>query len=165
MKHVWLIGMMGTGKTTVGARLATAIGMPFIDVDEWIVTRTGKEIDDLFGEGEAVFRQLEASMIRTIAKGPASVVSTGGGVVLDQDNIAAMRATGTMVLLTAAPEALIDRLSQASQDRPLLAGEGDIERIAVARQEVYRAAADIIVDTTSRDMDEITREVMECVGT
>ena len=164
MNHIWLIGMMGTGKTTVGQRVATALRLPFIDVDEQIVSQTGKEIGELFDEGEAAFRRLEVSLVRTIADGPTSVVATGGGVVLDPANVAAMTATGTTVLLTATPDVLMDRLADATPDRPLLRGEDDIERIAIAREATYRAVADIIVDTASRDVDEVSKEVIECVG-
>ncbi|VAV89599.1 Shikimate kinase I [hydrothermal vent metagenome] len=165
MKHVWLIGMMGTGKTTVGVRVAASTRVPFIDVDQRIVAETGKAITELFDEGEALFRRIEAAMIGTIAEGQTCVVATGGGAILDPDNVATMRATGTTVLLTAPPDALIARLSGESTDRPLLRGEEDLERIAIEREAIYIAAADIIVDTTSRDVDQVAREVVRCVAT
>lgn len=163
MMHIWLIGMMGTGKTSVGEHVATTLGMPFIDIDARIVTETGSTIGALFDEGEAVFRGLEASMIQRIAEGPASVVATGGGAVLDPENVAAMQVTGTTVLLTASPETLAARLGGDAVDRPLLREEGDLVQIAIARDATYRAAADVIIDTTGRDIHEVESEVIRCV--
>ncbi len=163
MAHVWLIGMMGSGKSTVGALLARELRLPFVDVDQAVVEIYDRSIEDLFAEGEMVFRSKEHDTIAEIAQGPSSVIATGGGAVLDPRNVAAMRATGTTVLLTTATEELTTRLQHAA-GRPLLTSPGDVAAIAKARSQIYRESADVILDTTTMTIDEVTNEVVRCVG-
>ncbi len=162
MAHIWLIGMMGSGKTTIGRVLAERLSLPFVDTDDVIVADTGRSIEELFDEGEEVFRAAERDAIARVAGSRASVVATGGGAVLDAGNIAAMRDSGTTVLLTAHPRVLADRTARAT-GRPLLAGAADIASIARERARTYAAAAEIVVDTTTKSIEEVLDEVARCV--
>ena len=163
MGHVWLIGMMGSGKSTVGALVAERLGVPFIDSDDEVMTVTRRSIADLFAQSEAAFRSAERVAIARIASLDDHVVATGGGAVLDQENVNMMRASGTTILLDTDLESLSARLSGAD-DRPLLTGGDDIATIAAARASVYTASADAVVDTTGRDIDEVVEEVTRCVA-
>ena len=163
MGHLWLIGMMGSGKTTVGHKVADRLGVPFIDSDDEVMVATGRSIEELFSESETVFRGVEREIISRIASLDNHVVATGGGAVLDQENVNVMRSSGTTILLDAGPQTLSARLS-GTDDRPLLTGGDDIARIAAARAGVYAASADVVVDTTDRDIEEVAEEVARCVA-
>jgi shikimate kinase len=148
MDHIWLIGMMGSGKSTVGRSLADRLGCPFYDTDAIIEDAAGSTVSELFERaGEAAFREQERFAIADVAGLPPGVVATGGGAVLDQRNVGKMKATGSIVLLAAAVEVAAERIGGRS-DRPLLAGRdaGALHSIADDRDERYRAAADVVVD-------------------
>lgn len=160
--HVWLIGMMGTGKTTVGAVIAERLALPLIDTDAEVMTATGRTIPELFAESEESFRSVESSVITALADGPPSVISTGGGVILDPANVAAMRSTGQVVLLEASPADLASRLD-IDGTRPLLEGREDIERIAQERSARYRSASHHRLTTDDRSPSEVANEVLACL--
>lgn len=163
MGHLWLIGMMGSGKTTVGVLAANRLDRPFIDLDDVVVLATGRSIEDLFSEGEATFRAAERDAITWVASLSDRVVATGGGAVLDPTSVAAMRSTGTTVLLDTNAQTLSARLS-GTLDRPLLNRGGDIATIARDRAPVYAASADVIVNTTDKEIEEVVGEVVRCVA-
>ncbi|MEZ5176028.1 MAG: shikimate kinase [Acidimicrobiia bacterium] len=163
MRHVWLIGMMGTGKTTVGVLVAEQLKRPFIDLDNEIMIATGKTIPELFADGEEVFRRAETAALLEASVQPPSVIATGGGAVLAQQNLDAMAATGVTVLLTASTETIMDRLAQ-SHTRPLARDAKALEAIAALRTAVYLEAADHAVTTEGKDAASVAREVLACVG-
>lgn len=164
MGHVWLIGMMGTGKTTIGAMVAESLGMPIIDSDAVVMERSGRTVGELFAESEDVFRRWESSIIHELGSGPDAVISTGGGVVLDDANVTLMAETGVRILLEADVEDLRKRLARDGT-RPLLADGADVASIAAKRLERYREASDHIVDTSGRELIEVAEEVLRCVNT
>jgi len=164
MEHIWLIGMMGTGKTAVGMEVANRLNVGFVDSDDEVVATTGRSIASLFAEGESVFRAVEQGVITAIAASQGRVVATGGGVVLDQDNVETMRASGTTILLVTDPETIRDRLTD-SDERPLLNAEGDIERIARDRAGVYRESADVTIETTGMSIEQVADRVVACAHT
>jgi len=164
MGHIWLIGMMGAGKSAVGECLAEGLQMPFVDVDSLVMSQAAKTIDQLFDEGEQVFRDHESVAILAASSGSASVIATGGGAVLDTGNVSVMRTTGTTVFLQATTDALVERLTSSTGTRPLLGGVQDVVAIARARRDFYRDAADITVDTTGKTIDDVVNEVIQCVG-
>ncbi|MEN8114406.1 MAG: shikimate kinase [Actinomycetota bacterium] len=148
MSHIWLIGMMGSGKSSVGRELALRRAQPFYDTDAAVEAAVGMTIAEIFGsEGEGRFRSLESEAVHQIASQPEGIVATGGGVVLDGASVETMRSSGVTVLLEADSTALISRVAQGD-DRPLIAGdpEARIGEIAADRAERYAAAADVIVD-------------------
>jgi 3-dehydroquinate synthase len=137
-ENVILTGFMGTGKTTTGRRLAERLGREFVDTDELIVARAGRSIADIFREeGESRFRELEAQVAAELAGRRGLVIATGGRLMLDPDNAAALGATGPVFCLTASPADIVARVSADEGKRPLLAG-GE-ERVAFLLQQ--RAAA------------------------
>lgn len=123
--NIVLIGFMGTGKTTVGRLLAGRFGLAFVDMDDEIAARAGKPIPRIFAEdGEPHFRAMERDVAREVAARRGQVVATGGGVVLNPDNVRDFAASGLVVCLTADPETIVKRVSGDST-RPLLAGDRD----------------------------------------
>lgn len=119
---------MGTGKTTVGKILAKELGLKLVDVDEEIESETGMTICDIFKEhGELSFRDKETQMAKKISNGAGLVISTGGGIVLREENIACLRQNGLIVCLMAAPETILER-TKDNTDRPLLKVENPFEK-------------------------------------
>jgi shikimate kinase len=164
MGHIWLIGMMGTGKTTVGAIVAERLSLPLIDTDTEVMERSGRTIPELFAISEQHFRDLEAEVVAEVAAGPTAVISTGGGVVLDQANVDLMGRSGTRVLLEADGATLANRLADDT-DRPLLGGRSGIDDLARSRHDRYRSAADHVIDTTSLGVHDVADEVIRCIPT
>lgn len=163
MKNLVLVGFMGSGKTVVGRRVAAALGLEFCDCDELIQQRTARSIADIFAtEGEPFFRQLERAAVRELAAGQGRVIATGGGVVLNPDNIRDLSTTGIVVCLWAEPEALLRRLRHVT-DRPLLAGhdrEQRLRELLAQRAPLYRAIP-LQVDTTHLTVDQTVAAVLQ----
>ncbi len=159
---VYLVGMPGSGKTTVGVELAARYGVPFIDLDTEIEREAGMPVTRIFEErGEQGFRAIEAqALIKASTQDPA-VVSCGGGVVLEPANRIALRNTGICVYLDVPLEQLTERV-QPGQDRPLIRQPGDLERLLEARGPLYREFAAHVVDasgTPSEVADAIVEEL------
>lgn len=152
--------MMGAGKSATAEILAARLGLPRYDSDEVVVAEAGMSITEIFHtRGEAAFRRLEAGAVAEIAASPDGVVATGGGVVLDPDNVALMRGSGRVVLLDTPLEDLLRRVGDGA--RPLVDGT-DGQRIAVIREQrrgAYEAAAHVTVDTTGLSSREVADEV------
>ena len=146
-KHVYLTGMMGSGKTTIGRMLAQRLGCPFVDADERIEQAAGVKIARIFElEGEAGFRERETRALREIAAGKPCVVATGGGAVLRDENVALMRRTGVVVLLDRSLSDMVRDVSQ--EERPNLAGDKAerMQALYEARKDRYRETCDIAFD-------------------
>jgi shikimate kinase len=157
---VYLVGMPGSGKSTVGAELAGRLGVPFIDLDVEIERETGTTVAEIFAsEGEAAFRALEAQALVKASMQDPAVVACGGGVVLEPANRVTLRATGTCVYLDVPLEVLRDRV-QPSEDRPLIRREGDLERLLDAREPLYREFAAHVVDGRG-EPGEVARAIEE----
>lgn len=162
---LWLVGMMGSGKSTVGSQVAHRMGLDFVDTDDLVASVTESTIADLWNDqGEDKFRRLESQMIASAAAGEKVVVATGGGVVLDQDNISQMRRSGLVVWLKASPEVLAERVGRDST-RPLMAASDDpvqaLATLLLKREGRYAEAAHAVVDTDDRPVDEIVARVLE----
>ena len=144
--HLVLVGPMGAGKSALGHRLATAWALPFVDLDREIETRAGTDIPTLFAhEGEAGFRRREREALAATLAGPACVLATGGGAVLDPDNRALMRRHGFVVHLQIDVDAQLRRLA-GDRGRPLIAGddrEAVLRHLAVERGPLYADVADL----------------------
>jgi shikimate kinase len=157
---LWLVGMMGSGKSTVGPLVAEALGVPFVDLDAVTAARAGAEVADLVSGDEPGFRAMERDAVREVA-GTEAVVATGGGVVVDAANTETMRATGVVVWLDAAVEVLAERVGDGS-GRPLLEGEGvsALRRILGERADAYRSAAHRVV-AAEASPEEVAERVLE----
>lgn len=147
--NIYLIGLMGAGKTTVGRQLARRLGRRFHDSDHEIVERTGVPIPTIFEiEGEAGFRRREAQTIAELAACSDIVLATGGGVVLDPNNRRCLRDTGWVVYLNVPPVLLYQRTRHDS-NRPLLQVDDplrQLEELHAVRDPLYREAAHVVVD-------------------
>lgn len=160
MAHVWLIGMMGSGKSTVGRLVAEHLDRPFYDTDAAVESTAGMTIMDVFERfGEVGFRERERTAVAEIAEEVAGVVATGGGAILDPVNVETMGNAGTVVLLAVDPDVLIARVADDG-DRPLLLDgiEHAIRSIDRARSDLYRASADVVVDA-SHPIETVAEEV------
>jgi shikimate kinase len=154
MNNLYLIGLPGSGKTTIGRRLAAHYGWEFRDLDVDIVAQAGRTIPEIFAaEGEAGFRQREADALRAVAArpGPPLVLATGGGTPCFHDNLGVLRATGFALWLDVPLPELVRRLVRASSTRPLLAATAahetpetalfeQLNRTLAARQQFYSQA-------------------------
>lgn len=158
---LWLIGMMGAGKTTVGRLVAGLLGVPFVDLDDAIEATSGMSVPEIFAqEGEEGFRAREVAAVRAVG-GTASVVATGGGVVVSPQSIDEMRESGTVVWLEASIPELTQR-SGTGPDRPLLVGpdvESRLRQLLAARSDAYEAAAHARVATDGRTPESVAEEV------
>ncbi|MGA0708791.1 MAG: shikimate kinase AroK [Steroidobacteraceae bacterium] len=151
--RVFLIGPMGSGKSTVGRALASRLGFDFLDSDKVIEDRTGVDIPYIFEkEGEAGFRQREASIIEEVSMLPRLVLATGGGAILDAGTRQRLAARGTVVYLEATVEQQLRR-TRGSTHRPLLQTEdprGRLEQLMAVRAPLYQSLADLTVRTSRR---------------
>lgn len=144
-ENVVLIGMPGSGKTTLGRVLADRRGLPFADTDAEIVRRTGRSIPAIFAEaGEAFFRELEASVIRDLSRRGGQVIATGGGAVLRPENLRRLKQNGRLFFLDRPPEDL-----EPSPDRPLGDTAEKLRQLWQVRRPIYTAAADRILPAAS----------------
>jgi shikimate kinase len=162
-EHLVLVGLMGAGKTTVGRRCAQRLNRSFVDLDELIMTHAAMPIEELWRErGEERFRELEREVVVDVCASPVPlVVACGGGTVVDAENRRRLRDAGTVVWLRAPTAVLAARVGNDAS-RPLLAGDpsGALERLSVVRADAYTAAADAVVDTDGRDVDEVADAVL-----
>jgi shikimate kinase len=143
---IYLVGMPGAGKTTVGEELAGRLGVPFVDLDTEIEREAGTSVSEIFRtEGEASFRASEAAALVKASMEDPSVVACGGGVVLEPANRITLRNTGVAVYLDVPLEELRRRVRPAA-DRPLIRHEGDLERLLASRGPLYREFAAHVVD-------------------
>jgi len=150
LENIYLIGLMGAGKTTIGRYLAKALQKPFHDSDKAIEESTGVDIPTIFEfEGEAGFRQREEKMIEQLTQLSGIVLATGGGAILSEKNRRALREHGWVVYLQCSTECILDRTRRDTQ-RPLLQTTDRRERIQTLTRErhpIYQAIADFTVDT------------------
>jgi len=150
-ENVYLVGLMGAGKTTIGRSLAKRLHLDFIDSDREIEARTGVTIPTIFEiEGEEGFRKREAQMIADLARVSGRVIATGGGAVLRQENRAIMMASGFVVYLNVPPQTLWER-TRHDRNRPLLQVEDPLGRLSelhAQRDAHYREVAGLIVDSS-----------------
>ncbi len=166
MRGFVLVGFMGTGKTVVGRELASRLQWEMLDTDELIVTRAGKSISCIFSEdGEPAFRAMETGVLEALMVDNTAprVITTGGGIVLAENNWSLLRTLGQVICLSADPDVIRQRVGTAT-DRPLLAGtpeevRGRIYKLLQERQEAY-AKADWSCNTNQRTPAEIADQIL-----
>jgi len=160
MKNIYLIGFMGSGKSTVGKILAEKLNMNFIDIDKLIEEKEGMKIKDIFEQkGESYFRELERKQIEAIVNQEGLVVSTGGGLGANLDNMNLMKKNGDVVWLDVSLNTVLDRLKN-DQDRPLLKQPIEkIKQLFEERKNVYRLA-NIRINADKKTPSQIVEEIL-----
>ena len=164
---IYLVGMMGAGKTTVGRLLARRLKLRFVDSDHEIERRCGVKVPTIFDiEGEAGFRSRETQVLADLTALEGIVLATGGGAVLAGENRQRLAAGGTVIYLCARPEDLYERVRQ-DRNRPLLATADPLARLRelyVQRDPLYRSIADVVVDTGRQTVQSLTRALAGQLG-
>jgi shikimate kinase len=162
-RNVYLVGMMGAGKTTAGRLLARRLKRAFLDSDQEIERRCGVKIPVIFEiEGEAGFRQREAAVIAELTALQDVVLATGGGAILAPESRRLLAARGTVVYLHAPPESLYERV-RYDRNRPLLATPDPRARLAslyAERDPLYREVADVVIDTGRQSAQSLARQLL-----
>lgn len=165
-ENIILIGFMGTGKTAVGRRLASILHMNFYDTDQEIENVTGMTIEQLFKKhGEVRFRSEETLMVNKLAKKKGCIIATGGGMVLDSNNINTLRETGNLICLTARPEVIYERVKRRN-NRPLLKKGDTYENIITLlkeREGLYNCS-DFMIETSDLSFEEIINKILSFVN-
>lgn len=161
--NIVLIGFMGAGKTTVSEYLSTMFAMDVVEMDQVIAEREGMSISDIFATyGEEYFRNRETQLLKEMQLRKQAVISCGGGAALREENVIEMKKNGRVVLLTASPRTIYDRVKD-STDRPILNGNNNVEFITELmenRREKYEKAADIVIYTDKKSVLQICEELI-----
>jgi len=164
--HIFLIGFMGVGKSSVSAELSRKIEKTAIDTDNYIEEKLNMSIPEIFEtKGEEYFRQCESKILLIISQLSPRVISCGGGFVMNENNVKKMKRLGTIILLKATPETIYERVKN-STDRPLLNGNMNVEYISKlmeSRMPVYEKAADIIIETDGLSPNDIAQKIDKLV--
>lgn len=161
--NIVLIGFMGAGKSTISDYLSMMFDMKLVEMDQEISERQEMSIPDIFATyGEEYFRNLETELLKELQTGRNCIISCGGGVAMREQNVTEMKKNGRVVLLTASPETIYERVKD-SNDRPLLKDNNNVEYIAELmekRREKYEAAADIVIQTDNKTILQICEELI-----
>lgn len=164
--NVYLVGLMGAGKTTIGRSLAKRLGVSFVDSDREVEARTGVSIPTVFEiEGEEGFRKREAQVIADLAQINSQVVATGGGAVLRIENRTCMASSGFVVYLNVPPHTLWER-TRHDRNRPLLQVEDPLlklQELYAQRDPLYRDVADLVIDGNRTNAHAILQLIVEKV--
>lgn len=163
MKHIILIGFMGSGKSTMGKLVANKLKCPFIDTDHYIEKKEGRTISDIFADdGEEYFRNLETEVLKELLESKERMVlSLGGGTPLREENRALLKDTGYVIFLKVTPEEAYNRLKDDTE-RPLLQVPNPKEQIAKLldfRNPIYEAAADYVLLEENKSLDDVFYEL------
>lgn len=166
--RIFLVGPMGTGKTTIGRQLAQALGLEFEDSDREIQRRTGVDIPTIFEyEGEEGFRNREKKVIADLVEVENQVLATGGGAVTDADNRRLLPARGFVIYLECSPEQQYDR-TYKDKNRPLLQSGDPLEslrQLMKERDPLYREIADLVVSTEGRSAAAVVKDIVQHIET
>ncbi len=157
---------MGTGKTSVGREIAGMLGLKFIDLDELIVKKEGRSINDVFASsGEPYFRKAEKEALRKVSQANNHVVSCGGGIVIDPENIATMKQNGRFIALFARPEIIFERVKKETH-RPLLNTADPLARIKelLAIRKPYYDQAEFVIDTSDISVQEAAEKAIKLIN-
>lgn len=163
-RHIFLIGFMGTGKSTVSRKLGDMLHVREIDMDHAIVMENGMSIPEMFERsGEKYFRDKETEMLRKLSGESPAIISCGGGTVLRPENVKLMKACGKIILLTATAQTVFARVRHG-KERPVLNGHMNVKYIAQLmekRRPAYESACDVRVSTDHKTPEEIAKEILE----
>jgi shikimate kinase len=162
-KSIVLIGMMGAGKSSVGRALEWRTGLSRLDTDEVVAAQFGMSIAEIFGKhGEEKFRNVETDVLRKLAPDRATIIVTGGGIVLRPENVVLLKRLGTIVWLNADEVTLFERASRRNT-RPLLHNDNPravFSDLFRTRAPIYKTAADVEIDTAKLDHDQVAERIL-----
>lgn len=165
MKNIVLVGMSGVGKTEIGKYLAESMGVSYLDTDEMIIEREKLSVNDIFEKhGEEYFRDVESEIIKEVAKRDNHIISTGGGVVIRNENIIELQNKGYIFLLLGKIDTILHNLTKSRVIRPLLKENKElkknIESLYNEREQMYLLASHVIVHVDNKEISEIGKEIM-----
>ena len=163
MNNIYLIGFMGTGKTTVANNLTKFLPFTVLEMDEAIERVECMSIPEIFSKkGEQGFRDAESQLLKIISQQNNQIISCGGGIVLRQENVDIMKSTGSIVRLVASPEVIYERVSRNNK-RPLASGKSldEIKAMMEEREPMYKNAAEFVVDSSEKDSTEVASEIIK----
>jgi shikimate kinase len=164
-----LVGMMGSGKTTVGKRVAVQLGMPFVDTDDLVEARAGKPVRDIFAQdGEAAFRVAESAVLTDVLSTEGDlVIAAAGGTVLSDDNRSLMKHKAQAVVWLDADVATLGDRTGRSSHRPLLDGDATarLATLSEARRHLYESVATVRIDTAGKPINEVVQLVVGSLTT
>lgn len=162
MKNIYLVGFMGTGKSSVGRFLAERLNRKFVDLDDLIETKENRKISDIFAkDSEVYFRKVEKQSLIEVSEKKEVIVACGGGIVIDPDNIRIMKQTGKIICLIAKPEVILKRTKKYSH-RPLLNVDDPKQQIELllAKRAPFYALADITIDTSEIGIEGVVDKIV-----
>ena len=164
MNNIVLIGFMGVGKSTIAENMSTMFAMKAVEMDQVIANREQMSIPDIFDAyGEEYFRDRETELLVEMQSHRNTVISCGGGAALRERNVEEMKKNGRVVLLTASPETVYERVKD-NDDRPVLNGRKNVKGISELmeqRREKYEAAADIVINTDNKTVLQVCEELVQ----
>lgn len=165
--NIFFVGFMGVGKTTVSEYLSTILNRSKIEVDKYIEEKENMTISDMFEKhGEDYFRNCETNVLKELKNESNKIVSCGGGIVLRDENIELMKEQGQIVLLTASPQTVYERV-KTSEERPILKNNMNvefIESLMKKREEKYLKTADIIINTDDKNIQQVSDEIIKTLN-
>ncbi|MDQ7056769.1 MAG: shikimate kinase [Persephonella sp.] len=161
MKNIYLVGFMGSGKSTIGKLLSEKTGMKFVDIDQMIERHERRKISEIFEkEGKAISDKRKRKCLKKFQRKKGIIVSTGGGLGADTGNMERMKNTGTVIWLDASLETILER-TENDTERPLLKQPYErLKKLYEERKKVYRTA-DIHINVNRKSPEEIVQEIME----
>lgn len=162
-ENIVLIGFMGCGKTSVGRKLSMMLKREFIDTDDFIVTREGMSINEIFAtKGEPYFRELEKELCRRYSVPKGKIIATGGGIIKNKENVDNLKKGGKIIYLKSTPKQIAINL-RYDNSRPLLKGpdkEKKIAELMKQRKPLYESCADITIDVSNIDIDSTIDKIL-----
>ena len=168
LNNIVLVGPMGSGKTTIGRRLAENLKVDFYDADHEIIDKTGVSIDHIFDlEGEEGFRKRESKVLKELCNKSNIVLATGGGAVLLEENRSIIKKAGSVIYLSSSVDQILRRTAK-SKTRPLLENSKNrrqtISNIIDSRDPLYREVATIIINTNGKKLNEVIKEILSHIA-
>ena len=167
MKNIILVGFMGTGKSAVGKLLARRLNRSFVDLDRKIEKEAGGSISQIFAsEGEDGFRERETRAVKEAVELKNHVIATGGGVMLQEENVRLLKKCGRLICLTASADAILQRTLATLPSRPLLAGHEPRQRVEelLKLRAPFYAQADATIDTSDKSVEQVVEEILKGVN-
>jgi shikimate kinase len=162
MRAIYLTGFMGSGKTTIGRALSEKLGIPVIDTDEWIENKVGKSIPAIFAdEGEQRFRQYELEILKQLPIKDV-IITTGGGMVISQENREWMKKHGILIFLSCSLDIIFERL-QSDSNRPLFSRDREKMKELYEKRLPYYLEATFTIETSNKTIEEIVTEIVRMI--